>query len=264
MRKRLGMLLLLASILLTAGSGEATRMTGEAKVAQNIAPTPRAVPPSVERAAWPQPVAENALRRVVAPSPLSVRRPAALTDDDAAVVAEMSQLQLLAQGLNLDLSSRQWSALAAVTLEIQAIRQTYEAQIATGTAASAGCFRVEIPMYAAAGDAIRAKFLADLRAALGAATAGEIVEKLGGRLEGHFAGFGVAVQTLEIKGDPHAAPTDCEVTRTVTYWNSVEGGEQLTTRRETHFPAWEDPTGESWGALLAVVGIGSNSMSSGG
>jgi hypothetical protein len=46
---------------------------------------------------------------------------------------------------------------------------------------------------------------------------------------------------------------DVEVTRTVTYWNRTETGEQLVTRRETHLPAWEDPAGLKWGALLAVV-----------
>jgi hypothetical protein len=51
--------------------------------------------------------------------------------------------------------------------------------------------------------------------------------------------------------------SDVQVLRTVKYWNSVEGRDRLTTRREYHFPVWEDPTGDSWGALLAMlVGAG--------
>jgi hypothetical protein len=180
--------------------------------------------------------------------------PVAMSEDDAALLVEMSELRLLSQGANLELTGGQWSALAAVTLGIQAIRQAYEAQIATSTVVGPGRFRVEIPMYASAGDAIRARFLAGLQMELGETTAAEIVGKLGSRLEGHFAGFGVGVQTLDITGDPRGARPECEVTRTVKYWNSVEGGDRLTTRRETHFPGWEDPSGESWGPLLAIVG----------
>ena len=177
-----------------------------------------------------------------------------LPDDDAALLVEVSALQLLAHGLNLELSSAEWLALAAVSRETQAIRQIYEAQIATGARVAPGRFRVEIPMYADAGDALRARFLAQMRAGLGAGTADEIVGKLGSRLEGYFGGFGVAVQTLDIVGDPREPQSDCEVTRTVRYWNSVEGSDRLTIRRETHFPAWEDPHGENWGPLLAAAG----------
>ena len=51
-----------------------------------------------------------------------------------------------------------------------------------------------------------------------------------------------------------AAPGTVQVERTARYWNSIDGAERVTTRREVHFPATEDPTGETWGALLALVG----------
>jgi hypothetical protein len=179
--------------------------------------------------------------------------PQSLSDDATALVAAMCDLQLLAHDTPLTLNSRQWSALAAVVLRNQAIRQTYEARIATSKVIAPGQYRVEIPVYASAGDVLRGKFHTDLRMELGEATAAEVLAKLGDRLEGRFAGFGVSVQTLDITANPSGSFSDIQVTRTVTYWNSVEGGDRLTTRRETHFPAWEDPTGDSWGALLAMV-----------
>jgi hypothetical protein len=180
--------------------------------------------------------------------------PDELSGDATALVGEMCDLQLLAQGTGLALDSRQWSMLAAVVLNAQAVRQIYEAEIATATLVAPGRYRVEVPSYASAGDLLRAQFHADLRAKLGEATAGEVLAKLGEKLEGRFAGFGVSLQTIDIAADPRGADTNWQVTRTVTYWNSVDGGDRLTTRRETHFPAWEDPTGERWAALLAVVG----------
>jgi hypothetical protein len=180
--------------------------------------------------------------------------PEELSGDATALVGEMCDLQLLAQGTGLVLDSRQWSALAAVVLNTQAVRQIYEAQIATATVLAPGRYRVEVPVYASAGDLLREQFHADLRAKLGDATAADVLAKLGGKLEGCFAGFGVSGQTIDIAADPRGADTNWQVTRTVTYWNSVEGSDRLTTRLETHFPAWEDPTGERWAALLAVVG----------
>jgi hypothetical protein len=176
-----------------------------------------------------------------------------LSDDAAALVAEMCDLQLLADGTRLTLNSRQWSALAAVVLRNQAIRQTYEAQIATSTVIAPGQYRVEIPVYASAGDLLRENFNSELRTELGDATAADVLAELGDRLEGRFAGFGVSAQTLDITANPDGAPSDVQVTRTVTYWNSAKGSDRLTTRREIHFPAWEDPTGDSWSALLAMV-----------
>ena len=55
--------------------------------------------------------------------------------------------------------------------------------------------------------------------------------------------------------DPDITPEDAlwQVERVAKYWNSVDGAERLSTRREVHLPAVEDPTGESWGALLTLV-----------
>jgi len=173
--------------------------------------------------------------------------------DATAQVAEIVALQLLAQGTELELGARQWAALASVTAEIQAVRHAYEASIAVATVREPGRSRIEIPAYAAAGDALRARFHAGLREQLGEANAAEILEQLGARLEGHFAGFGVSVQTLEVTGDMSRGNTDWQMTRTVKFWNSVEGDERLTTRRETHFPGREDPAGDSWGPLLSTL-----------
>lgn len=175
-----------------------------------------------------------------------------LAADDAALIAETGALRALAEDTELELNGRQWSALATVTLRIQAIRQAYEASIANAANAGPACYRVEIPAYAAAGDALRAKFHAALREELGEANATEVLEKLGARLEGHFAGFGVSVQTLDVAGDPRAS-ADYAVTRTVKFWNGVSGDDRLTLRRETHFPGLEDPAGMTWGPLLSVL-----------
>lgn len=165
--------------------------------------------------------------------------------NDRALVGEMAALQALAQGSELELAPRQWAALAAATLHIQAVRQAYEATLATVTKSAPGRYRVDVPAYPAAGDALRAKFHAELRAQLGEDATAEVLTHLGRALEGHFAGFGVSVQTLEFAGG--------EVTRTVRFWNAVDGHERLTTRRETHFPALEDPTGELWSPYMARV-----------
>lgn len=175
-----------------------------------------------------------------------------------ALVAEIVALQWLAQGTELELGARQWAELAKVTTEIQAVRHAFEASIAVATVREPGRSRIEIPAYPVAGDALRARFQSGLRENLGDANAAEILERLGARLEGHFAGFGVSVQTLEISG----APAEFAVTRTIKFWNSVEGQDRLTTRRETHFPDREDPTGEQWSALLAAPpaqGVGAGS-----
>lgn len=178
---------------------------------------------------------------------------AELTPDAAALTAEIAELQMLAADSGLELQTRQWAALATATLKIQAIRQAFEATIATAAPLAEGRFRVEIPAYAAAGDALRARFQAELREQLGEANAAEVLQQIGARLEGRFAGFGVSVQTLDIVVDRSGGGGDV-VTRTVNYWNGVAGGERLTTRRETHFPDREDPTGELWRPLLALVG----------
>lgn len=176
-----------------------------------------------------------------------------LSDDANALVSEMCTLHLLADDKDISLSAQEWSAFATVVLQIQAIRQSYEAQIANSQVIAPGRYRLEIPAYAGVGDALREKFHAELCTELGEAKAIDVLVKLGGRLEGHFAGFGISTQTLDITAAPGGSARDMEVTRTVTYWNSVDGNDSLTTRREVHFPAFEDPTGDSWSSLLAVV-----------
>jgi hypothetical protein len=176
-----------------------------------------------------------------------------LGDDASALVGETVALQMLAGDDGLQLEPEQWSAFAAVTLETQAVRQAFEATIATAVPRETGGCRVEIPIYAAAGDALRARFEGRLREKLGEACAAEILRKLGRRLDAYFGGFGVSVQTLDFALDPHERTGDWTITRTVRYWNSVEGGDTLSTRRETLFPGREDPTGVNWAPLLSVV-----------
>jgi hypothetical protein len=176
-----------------------------------------------------------------------------LEADQAALTAEAVALQMLARDADLQLSAEQWAAMAAVTLNIQAVRQAFEASIAMASVLEPERSRIEIPAYAAAGDALREKFRAELRIHLGEAVAADVLARLGARLEGHFGGFGVSVQTLDIAGDPRRTRANLEVTRTVTYWNSVEGQDRLTTRKETYFPAQEDPAGENWEPLLSVL-----------
>ncbi len=179
--------------------------------------------------------------------------PLVLTEEESGLLAATCELQLMAEGTALELTGGQWTALAKVALEVQAIRHNYEAQIATATKVTPGHYRVEVPVYAQTGDALRERFQTNLRAALGEPAAAAVIERLGARLEGYFAGFGVSVQTIEIAGGARGARADYEVTRTVQYWDSVAGRDELTTRRETHVPAWEDPAGERWGALLARI-----------
>jgi len=180
-----------------------------------------------------------------------------LTAAESTLFATTCDLHLLAADTEIDLTTKQWSVLAEIVVQAQAVRHNYEAKIAVATEIAPGRYRVEIPAYAAAGDELRRQFLADLKAGLGAEGAAEVMEKLGRQLEGRFAGFGVGTQTLEITGDPAHAPADVQVARTARYWNSVDGAERVTTRREVTFPASEDPTGDNWNALLALISTAS-------
>lgn len=192
--------------------------------------------------------------RTPAPVPAGRGGPVAeLSEDAAAHFAALCQLKLLAADTELDLSHREWAKLTEAVTQAQAVRLAYEAEIARTEEVAPGRFRVEIPAYAAAGDELRRRFEAELRAGLGDAVAAEVREKLGSKLEGRFAGFGVSAQTLEITGDPRRAPGDVTVQRTASYWNSVEAGERATTRHETILPAAEDPTGATWSPLLALI-----------
>lgn len=224
---------------------------GAVRASAVVGETNRLAP--VQMAALPRPVRPivASAPAVVAIAPARVER---LSADAGVLVAAMCDLQLLADGTDLALDSAQWSALAAAVVRTQAIRHNYEAQIAVLQAAEPGRYRLEIPAYARAGDELRQRFVTELRAGLGEPVAGEVLAKLGRRLEDSFAGFGVGCQTLDITGDPVAAPGDVQIERTASYWNSVEGSDRVTTRREIHFPALEDPTGDSWSALLALVG----------
>ena len=181
--------------------------------------------------------------------------PQQLSDDAIVLVTETCDLQLMAEGTDFKLESSQWSAFAAVVLRYQAMRHTYEAQIANWRVIGPGQYRVEIPMYAEVGDALRDQLFSELCAAFGEGITLEVKAKMGGCLEKHFAGFGVSFQTLDIRADPAAKPSEIQVTRTVNYWNSAEANDRLASRSEIHFPILEDPTGDSWSALLAKVGV---------
>jgi hypothetical protein len=181
-----------------------------------------------------------------------VLQPISLAGDMAALVAEQAELRQLADP-ELWLTEAQWSDLAAITLHHQAVRQAFEATLARVRPAPGGGYRLEIPAYPAAGDALRARFHAELAEKLGAGTSAAIVAHLGDRLEGRFGGFGLSVQTVEFTPAADGAGLDYAVTRTITYWKRDAPPDQPTTRRETHYPGREDPTGHTWGPLLAVL-----------
>lgn len=181
------------------------------------------------------------------------RRIEELSAPESVLFTTLCDLHLLAGEPELDLTTKQWSRLAEIVVQTQAVRHHYEATIAVATETASGRYRLEIPAYAAAGDELRRQFLAELERGLGKEAAAEVSTKLGRQLEGRFAGFGVGTQTLEITGHPATQPTDVQVARTARYWNSIDGHERMTTRRDVTFPASEDPTGENWSALLALV-----------
>jgi hypothetical protein len=191
---------------------------------------------------------------VVVPALPLRRAPVSLGANDAAVIAEQMLLQTMPGAAELELSARQWSALAEVTLHLQAVRLAYEASLARVERSEGGGHRIEIPTYPAAGDALRERLHAEIRARFSTDTANEILAALGRGLEGHFAGFGVGVQTLEVAVAANQDPRDMQVTRTISFWNSIENENRLTLRRETHFPEHEDPEGQLWGPLLALAG----------
>lgn len=176
-----------------------------------------------------------------------------LSPSETTLFTALCDLHLMAAETDLDLTTKQWAALAAAVVQAQAVRHNYEAQIATARELTPGHFRIEIPPYANAGDELRRQFWADLQRGLGQEATGEVMAQLGRKLEDRFAGFGVSAQTLEITGGAGQALSDVQVARTARYWNSVEGSARATTRREVLFPDNDDPTGARWGALLALV-----------
>jgi hypothetical protein len=189
--------------------------------------------------------------------------PVRMAAQDAARLNEEIELRTLAQTSGLELSETQWRTFAEVTLFHQAIRHAYEAEIASVSVTSTGMKRLEIPVYGAAGDALRELFLSSLRRELGAGVAAEIENKIGARIEARFAGFGVALQTLDFQPDATADNAGTTVTRTVAFWNSAAGEEHLSTRKETFFPELEDPSGDQWGPLLARVDLAPRTASGG-
>ena len=251
--RRLALILLVAAVL-AGGIATGRRFSGKRAATSAVA---KAAVVATEARARPRVAlprgaeAASAARRIEAIA--AARETARLSQDDAAVLAETCELQMLAQGTDLTLDSGQWTKLAGVTLELDAIRQAYEAEIATAVAVEPRKFRVEIPSYAGAGAALRAKFYAELDRALGTAAAADVADRIGARLESRFGGFGLSVQTLDIAAGPKAE--DCVVTRTVTYAVDGANGARVATRSETYLPAWEDPSGERWGAMLARVGM---------
>jgi hypothetical protein len=170
----------------------------------------------------------------------------------AAVLAEEIELRTLGEPLKLSLTAQQWAAFAEVTLYAQAVRHVYEAEIAVMRPTEDGRQRVEIPVYAAAGDALRGELYSALRRELGPGVAGEVICKFKHGLEARFAGFGVSTQTLDFAADEEGKIGDGAVTRTVVFARSTDaGGDQPTMRCETSFPRLEDPEGLQWGPLLA-------------
>ena len=250
MRWRRAAFLLLAAALLTGGRAICVRVSHDGgPVAAKIPAELKTVEPARRLAMARRGIESGAPARRV--EGIAAAQPAELNADESALLGETCELQLLARGSGLAIDSKQWSELAAVALDTDAIRQTYEAEIATAVAEAPGKFRVEIPSYASAGEALRAKFYAQLDRVLGTAAAADVADRIGARLEARFGGFGISEQTLEITGDPRTDLADCVVKRTVTYTTQGEQGDRVATRRETFLPAWEDPAGDRWGTLLA-------------
>jgi hypothetical protein len=247
-RRQITPLLLLAAIVAVGGGRREGATCGPATAC--LIPTLRGPENAPEIAALSSPTAG----RIVASAPVIQRAASPLTEilsgENAALLAEQLNVQRLLQGVELDLTHEQWTTLAAVTGHYQTVRQAFEATIAT--VAGTDALRLEIPAYPVAGDALREKFFGELRERLGEATGQLIAERAGASLEGYFGGFGVGVQTLDFTANA-AAQADYQVTRTARFWNSAETRESLTLRRETFFPGLEDPTGERWGALLALL-----------
>lgn len=181
---------------------------------------------------------------------ISVKPVVTMGSGAASLLAEEIALRALAGAEGLSLTEREWTALASVTLNTQAVRHAYEAEIAVATMGADGNGRLEIPEYAEAGAALRTEFYAALLKELGESSAMEVVKKLSEQLESRFAGFGAAVQTLDV------SLRDGRVTRTVAYWNEADLGGETRMRRETIFPQMEDPDGLQWGPLLERVEAG--------
>lgn len=194
-------------------------------------------------------VVSAAGKSVVAKGMAGVKPVVAIGAGAEALLAEEIALRALVGAEELSLTEREWAALAMVTLNTQAVRHAYEAEIAVVAVGEGGDGRLEIPAYVEAGAVLRTEFYGELLKALGESAAMEVVRKLSERLESRFAGFGAAVQTLDV------SLSEGIVTRTVAYWDEADAGGATRTRRETVFPGMEDPDGLQWGALLERVEV---------
>lgn len=238
------------ALLLTLLLGAIPLLTRESEPGPVV---PKASAPASEVAAG-----AHLVRGADLPVPALDRRsggaaPLALTADASAAVVEQLALRQLAHELELPLTDVEWAAFARIAAHHQAIRHAYEASIAVPRASPDGRFQLEIPVYGAAGDALREEFYVSLEVELGAAPTAQIVTVMGERLNGYFGGFGVSVQTLDFDAAPGTPLDEYFITRTVRYWNQAAEQERVTLRRESHLPAAEDPTGQQWGPFLALL-----------
>lgn len=249
------LLLLIVALGVVGALGLALRTQPAPAVASTHSATKISAPVAADRIVAFETPDADASPVAVATGSGQAQPPVELPAGEATQFSTLIELQLAASEMNLDLdlTTKQWQAFAAAVVQAQAVRHNYEATIATAKEIGPGRYRIDIPAYAAAGDELRRQLLAELERGLGQDAAAQVAQAFGSRFEGSFAGFGVSAQTLEITGDPAAAPAKVEILRTVRYWNSLEGREKLTTRREVHFPSDEDPSGERWNALLALV-----------
>jgi len=177
-----------------------------------------------------------------------------LSSESSAQLAEEIELNGLAEQADLTLTANQLKAFADVTALHQAIRESYEWEIASAVRAQDGRSLIEIPAYSDAGNALRAAFYADLREVLGASTAAQIEAKVGSRLEGRFGGFGAAEQMIELPAASSDSETEPVLQRTILYSNPSAGADHPVVRQEAYFPRFEDTAGRSVAIMRSLFG----------
>ena len=189
-----------------------------------------------------RPLALVSLSRALLPSPVFASAAKgeiptyALSADSAEELTEEIELNGLAVEAGLTLTPTQLRRFAEVTSLYQSVRQAYELEIASPGHSTTGKPILEIPLYAAAGDVLRAGFYSALRDGLGEFVAGTILNKIGAQLETRFAGFRIAEQTIELADtSPSANSDDAVITRSVVYWNSQAHTDRPLARRESRF-----------------------------
>jgi len=172
-------------------------------------------------------------------------------------LAEQIELNGWVEQAGLVLSPAELDAFARVTAEFDEIREAYEVRIAKSGQDKKGLPKLEIPLYANAGDALRNSFYAALRSAMGEELAAKIQEKLGSQLEGRFAGFGTAVQTVHIRSE--ASPvgaTEVAVERVSRYASQDGAGDRVLTRKETDISSGSDSgEGSRWSGYRSALGL---------